>query len=194
MISVKDFEKTADDDQETWDALRRDLEDIGISPEIIKEKRPFIFDWFREAVAAGGFEEDTPSCENDSLPSATLSEEDIPSQAVVGTDFDSDTSSVPAETRESSTTGVQTADRITKTQPGIANRRSLSRVAQTQLPRQSNKSREKKPRISTLMNIITGRNSQFFAAKKMDYPPGSLPPIGVPGNFLRRRKEEDYYN
>ncbi|KAL8680271.1 MAG: hypothetical protein Q9186_003509 [Xanthomendoza sp. 1 TL-2023] len=27
--------------------------------------------------------------------------------------------------------------------------------------------------------------------EKMDYPPGSLPPIGVPGNFLRRQKDED---
>ncbi|KAL8783600.1 MAG: hypothetical protein Q9213_004529 [Squamulea squamosa] len=27
--------------------------------------------------------------------------------------------------------------------------------------------------------------------EKLDYPPGSLPPIGVPGNFLRRQKEED---
>ncbi|KAL8855469.1 MAG: hypothetical protein Q9178_007880 [Gyalolechia marmorata] len=165
VISVKGFEKTADDDQGTWDALRRDLEDIGISPEIIKEQRTFILDWFRDAVAAGGFEEDTPSSENNSLPSATLSEEDIPSQAVVGTDFDSDASSGPAQTSGSSTTGVQTTDRITKAQPGIANERSFGNTtAQTQPKRQSDRSREKKPRISALMNIITGRNSQFFAA------------------------------
>ncbi|KAL9599543.1 MAG: hypothetical protein Q9219_003787 [cf. Caloplaca sp. 3 TL-2023] len=27
--------------------------------------------------------------------------------------------------------------------------------------------------------------------EKLEYPPGSLPPIGVPGNFLRRQKQED---
>ena len=33
--------------------------------------------------------------------------------------------------------------------------------------------------------------SLISSDEKMDYPPGSLPPIGVPGNFLRRQKEED---
>ncbi|KAL8656952.1 MAG: hypothetical protein Q9226_002400 [Calogaya cf. arnoldii] len=33
--------------------------------------------------------------------------------------------------------------------------------------------------------------SVISADEKMDYPPGSLPPIGVPGNFLRRQKDED---
>ncbi|KAL9000332.1 MAG: hypothetical protein Q9169_001049 [Polycauliona sp. 2 TL-2023] len=27
--------------------------------------------------------------------------------------------------------------------------------------------------------------------EKMEYPPGTLPPIGVPGNFLRRQKDDD---
>ncbi|KAI4243619.1 MAG: hypothetical protein L6R40_003443, partial [Gallowayella cf. fulva] len=38
---------------DTWDALRRDLEDIGVSPDVIKEQRTFILDWFRDALANG---------------------------------------------------------------------------------------------------------------------------------------------
>ena len=65
VISTQTFDTTARNDRETWEALRRELEDIGISPGIITEKRQFIIDWFQEAVAAGKLEEDVASNEND---------------------------------------------------------------------------------------------------------------------------------
>ncbi|KAI4112698.1 MAG: hypothetical protein LQ345_006190, partial [Seirophora villosa] len=51
------------------------------------------------------------------------------------------------------------------------------------------------PRIqSTAKNSMSRSKddlSMTSSDEKADYPPGSLPPIGVPGNFLRRQKEED---
>lgn len=61
IISVQTIDTVARNNQESWDVLRRELEDIGISPAIISEKRQYIIAWFQEAVAAGKLEEDTPS-------------------------------------------------------------------------------------------------------------------------------------
>ncbi|KAL8911152.1 MAG: hypothetical protein Q9171_003643 [Xanthocarpia ochracea] len=51
------------------------------------------------------------------------------------------------------------------------------------------------PRIQTnakgSMSKSKDDQSVNSSDEKMHYPPGSLPPIGVPGNFLRRQKEED---
>lgn len=54
------------------------------------------------------------------------------------------------------------------------------------------------PRIASTMSrtSMSKGKDDFSAASSMekvnpDYPPGMLPPIGMPGNFLRRQKEED---
>lgn len=60
VVSTKTFDTAVQNDRETWDALRRELEDIGISPGVITEKRSFIIAWFQEAVGAGKLEEDVP--------------------------------------------------------------------------------------------------------------------------------------
>ena len=60
VISVQKFDTAARIDRDTWDAFRRELEDIGISPGVIAEKRQFIITWFQEAVAAGKLDEDSP--------------------------------------------------------------------------------------------------------------------------------------
>ena len=64
VVSTRSFGTAAENKKETWDALRRELEDIGISPEIITEKQQFIVAWFQEAVAAGRLEEEAPSDED----------------------------------------------------------------------------------------------------------------------------------
>ena len=46
VISTKIFDATAQIDRDTWEALRRDLEDVGISQDVITEKRHFIITWF----------------------------------------------------------------------------------------------------------------------------------------------------
>lgn len=58
VIWVQSVDSVARNDRETWEALRSELEDIGISPAIIDEKREFIVEWFREAVSLGKLEED----------------------------------------------------------------------------------------------------------------------------------------
>ncbi|KAL8792524.1 MAG: hypothetical protein Q9195_004894 [Heterodermia aff. obscurata] len=65
VVSTRSFGTAAENKRETWDALRRELEDIGVSPDIITEKRQFIVAWFQKAVAAGRLEEEAPSEEDD---------------------------------------------------------------------------------------------------------------------------------
>ena len=64
IVSTRSFGTAAENNKEIWDALRRELEDIGISSEIISEKQHFIVAWFQEAVAAGRLEEEAPSDED----------------------------------------------------------------------------------------------------------------------------------
>lgn len=52
----------------------------------------------------------------------------------------------------------------------------------TRLPRISSTSRSQARTMS---------DTDFDDAKSPDFPPGTLPPIGLPGNFLRRQREED---
>lgn len=59
VISNQTFDTTAQDKKQMWEALRRELEDIGISPGTITELRQFIISWFQKAAAAGKLEEDT---------------------------------------------------------------------------------------------------------------------------------------
>lgn len=61
VVSHKTFDSSVQNDWETWEALRRELEDVGISRGVITERRQFIIAWFKEAIAAGKLEEDAPS-------------------------------------------------------------------------------------------------------------------------------------
>lgn len=63
-------EGAAESDQETWDSLRRELEDIGVAADLITEKRAFIIEWFREAVIAGKLDED-PASDGDELTASS---------------------------------------------------------------------------------------------------------------------------
>ncbi|KAI9930488.1 hypothetical protein ASPWEDRAFT_27011 [Aspergillus wentii DTO 134E9] len=51
------------------------------------------------------------------------------------------------------------------------------------------------PRVQSLakgsMSFRKADELDESSNEKLDYPPGTLPPIGVPGNFLRRVREED---
>ncbi|KAL8826205.1 MAG: hypothetical protein Q9191_003944, partial [Dirinaria sp. TL-2023a] len=51
------------------------------------------------------------------------------------------------------------------------------------------------PRIQSTSKSMSKAKSDFSVEssdeKLPEYPPGTLPPIGMPGNFLRRQKEED---
>ena len=66
VVSTHSFDTTAHNGREMWEALRKELEDIGISPGVINEKRQFIVNWFQEAVAMGKLGEAASSDDNDS--------------------------------------------------------------------------------------------------------------------------------
>jgi len=47
------------------------------------------------------------------------------------------------------------------------------------------------PRISSTSRSQAKTQDSDIIGEKVEYPPGTLPPVGYPGNFLRRQKEED---
>jgi hypothetical protein len=59
------------DMDELWVGLRRELEDFGISPQLLNEKKDFIVSWFRTAIAEGTLEE-MPHQDEETLPLPTL--------------------------------------------------------------------------------------------------------------------------
>ncbi len=59
IASFEIIDSVAGDDRETWEALRRELKEVGVSPGIIAERKEFIIAWFQDAVAAGKLDEDS---------------------------------------------------------------------------------------------------------------------------------------
>ncbi|KAF8247249.1 hypothetical protein K440DRAFT_682722, partial [Wilcoxina mikolae CBS 423.85] len=57
VISVDTVDSLPTDERELWHELRRELEDIGISAVVLTEKKEFIVDWFKKAIAEGALEE-----------------------------------------------------------------------------------------------------------------------------------------
>lgn len=46
---------------DVWAQLRRELEDVGISPAVVEENNEYIVQWIKEALAQGLMEEDDPT-------------------------------------------------------------------------------------------------------------------------------------
>jgi hypothetical protein len=61
IISAKNRPELDVDDQEAWTQLRRELEDVGLSPAVLHENMGFIKNWFKEAFAQSWLEEVRPS-------------------------------------------------------------------------------------------------------------------------------------
>ena len=157
VISTQTFDTTARNDQETWEALRRELDDIGISPAVITEKRQFIITWFQEAVAAGKLEEDDFSDYNDSAISLCESDD------LAGT---SDEDSAPDRQMSTMTIEPHTTKRNTNRE---------SRPSPPRLSRQPADVSNFRPRqgkgksqfgVSYPMNKLRGRDQQFLEAAK----------------------------
>ena len=154
VISTQSFDTTARNDQETWEALRRELEDIGISPGVITEKRQFIIAWFEEAVAEGRLEEDATS--DDSSGGISLHEsEDL---AGASDDPSMHSEKVSSITFEPSSTQGRAALR--------SGSRASSPLRQpaagsSSLPQKKGNSRM---RVTYLLQKLLGRESQFLQA------------------------------
>jgi ankyrin repeat protein len=61
IISTKNGHELDVDDQEAWIQLRRELEDVGLSPTVLRENMEFIKNWFKEAFTQNLLEEVRPS-------------------------------------------------------------------------------------------------------------------------------------
>ncbi|KAJ7052578.1 hypothetical protein C8F01DRAFT_1170478, partial [Mycena amicta] len=56
VVSVTDAASTIDS-PDGWNEFRRELEDIGISADVLEERRPYIVAWVKSALAEGRLEE-----------------------------------------------------------------------------------------------------------------------------------------
>ena len=146
VISTRTIDSVARNNQETWETLRRELEDVGISPAIITEKRQFIVAWFQEAVAAGEFEEDAPSDDDSSImplyESTSRYESDVPAG-----EFDDGL--VP--NRDVSSMMIE--PRTTRLSPK-PNHKSLP----------SRKKKRSRTSVTYLFNVLRRRDKQLFEA------------------------------
>lgn len=57
ILTVATVESLAQDEKQTWRAIRKELEDIGISVAAFDANKDFIMSWFQEAILTGAFEE-----------------------------------------------------------------------------------------------------------------------------------------
>lgn len=57
ILSVATVDSLAQDEKETWRAIRKELEDIGISVAAFDANKDFIMGWFHEALSTGAFDE-----------------------------------------------------------------------------------------------------------------------------------------
>ena len=153
VISTQTFDTAAQNDQETWEALRKELEDIGISPGIITEKRQFIIAWFQEAVAAGKLEEDALSDDRDSAIS--LYESDRLANK-------SDDDKIPEQRIPSMMTEPRTTERTTISESVLKAQNPSEQPAEvlySQPPQKDGKSRS---RVTHFLNKLLGRDKQFL--------------------------------
>ena len=156
VISTQTFDTTARDDQETWEALRRELKDIGISSDVITEKRQFIIAWFQEAVAAGRLEEDVGS--DDSNSAISLHESEDPTGS--GDDSRMSNTKISSMGFEPSATQRRAALR-SESRASSPLRQPADRSSP--LPQKKGSSRI---RVTYLLQKLLGRDDQFLQAAK----------------------------
>ncbi|MCJ1469068.1 hypothetical protein MMC07_007700 [Pseudocyphellaria aurata] len=73
IVSTQTVESLSADEQQAWRAIRKELEDIGISVEAFDANKDFILNWFKTAISTGALEEQTLEAETSSL----LDEDDL---------------------------------------------------------------------------------------------------------------------
>ncbi|KAL2073304.1 hypothetical protein VTL71DRAFT_10628 [Oculimacula yallundae] len=74
VITVATVESLAPSEKETWRAIRKELENIGISVLAFEANRPFIMDWFQTAIMNGAFEERGIKSDHEILSSEVVAE------------------------------------------------------------------------------------------------------------------------
>lgn len=165
VVSTQTFDTAARNNQETWEALRRELEDIGISPAIITEKRQFIIAWFQEAVAAGKLEEDAPSDDDESAisvyesdDSAGESDDDIVPNRKLSSMMIEPRATEPSPKGNPNPSRVRESVHNVQRPPGQATDGSYSRLPQ--------KTEQSRLRVTYLLNKVLRRDRQLDDAAK----------------------------
>ena len=83
VISLQPADELNPDDEETWRAIRKELEDIGISIAAFEANKDFIFQWISSALDTGAFQEKAgPSPPGSTLSSDPQSSTSYPSRWV----------------------------------------------------------------------------------------------------------------
>ncbi|CRK13231.1 hypothetical protein BN1708_002587 [Verticillium longisporum] len=87
VVTVEDVVETLDSPQ-TWNELRRELEDVGISAVVVEENRDYIVKWMKEALADGLLDESVPDTESPnrkpSVSSRSMTSNSSSSQTLFG--------------------------------------------------------------------------------------------------------------
>ena len=68
-ISTRTVDSLSTDERQAWRAIRKDLEDIGISVAAFDANKDFIVNWFKTAISTGAFEEQTVEADTSSISS-----------------------------------------------------------------------------------------------------------------------------
>lgn len=69
IVSARTVDSLSPNDRQAWRAIRKELEDIGISVAAFDANRDFIVNWFKNAISIGAFEEQTAKDGSDSSTS-----------------------------------------------------------------------------------------------------------------------------
>jgi hypothetical protein len=59
VVTTQTADSLSSHSKETWRAIRKELEEIGITVAAFDLNRDFIIEWFKRAIATGAFEEQT---------------------------------------------------------------------------------------------------------------------------------------
>lgn len=90
IVSTRTVDSLSTDDRKAWRAIRKELEDIGISIAAFDANKDFIVNWFQIAISTGAFEEQTAKD-----GSSSISSEDDLSKSSEGLAHDAVSKTIP---------------------------------------------------------------------------------------------------
>ena len=77
VISLESIASAEEGDEDIWYQIGRELEDVGITPDMLNEHRPYITAWIMEALSSGNLDEDPMLAS----PDLDTSSSELPCQA-----------------------------------------------------------------------------------------------------------------
>ena len=172
LISNQTFDTAARIEKEAWEELRKELEDIGISPSVITEKRQFIIEWFQEAVAAGRLDEDAPSDHEDYAISSYALDDPVPWPLTLqDLEHENENDTAPRMEMSSSMIGPPPTEQGVVGESISSRKHHSKQSAGVSHARSSRDKKNSRLRVSYLTSILRGKHRQFLeAASSGDVP------------------------